>query len=82
VPISMSFSNTPITFPIAWNNSKLDGVAGRLTNIEALYLHFLSTFSGTHFVPPRTYQASLGWTFLKAGDKNRSPAPRRQTLVR
>lgn len=28
----------------------------------ALY-NFLSTFSGTHFVPPRTYQVSMGYTF-------------------
>ena len=33
-----------------------------LTNQEALY-NFLSTFSGTHFVEPRTYQVQLGWTF-------------------
>ncbi|MES1254534.1 MAG: TonB-dependent receptor, partial [Acidobacteriota bacterium] len=33
-----------------------------LTNNEALY-NFLSTFSGTHFVAPRTYQAQLGWSF-------------------
>jgi len=33
-----------------------------LTNKVALY-NFLSTFSGTHFVPPRTYQASLAYTF-------------------
>jgi outer membrane receptor protein involved in Fe transport len=33
-----------------------------LTNKVALY-NFLSTFSGTHFVPPRTYQASIGYTF-------------------
>lgn len=33
-----------------------------LTNKLALY-NFLSTFSGTHFVPPRTYQASLAYTF-------------------
>jgi Carboxypeptidase regulatory-like domain/TonB-dependent Receptor Plug Domain len=33
-----------------------------LTNKVALY-NFLSTFSGTHFVPPRTYQASVGYTF-------------------
>jgi len=31
-------------------------------NKVALY-NFLSTFSGTHFVPPRTYQASLAYTF-------------------
>jgi hypothetical protein len=33
-----------------------------LTNQEALY-NFLSTFSGTHFVEPRTYQVQVGWTF-------------------
>ncbi len=33
-----------------------------LTNKVALY-NFLSTFSGTHFVPPRTYQASVGYAF-------------------
>ncbi len=33
-----------------------------LTNHEALY-NFLSTFSGTHFVTPRAYQAELGFTF-------------------
>ena len=33
-----------------------------LTNKKALY-NFLSTFSGTHFVPPRTYQASVGYSF-------------------
>jgi hypothetical protein len=31
-----------------------------LTNRVALY-NFLSTFSGTHFVPPRTFQASIGY---------------------
>ena len=33
-----------------------------LTNKKALF-NFLSTFSGTHFVPPRTYQASVGYSF-------------------
>lgn len=33
-----------------------------VTNKLALY-NFLSTFSGTHFVPPRTYQVSLGYAF-------------------
>lgn len=33
-----------------------------LTNKEALY-NFLSTFSGTHFVNPRSFQAKLGFTF-------------------
>ena len=33
-----------------------------LTNKEALY-NFNSTFSGTHFVPPRTFQGQVGITF-------------------
>ena len=33
-----------------------------LTNKDALY-NFLSTFSGTHFVTPRSYQAQIGFTF-------------------
>ncbi len=33
-----------------------------LTNKLALY-NFLSTFSGTHFVAPRTYQASISYQF-------------------
>ncbi len=33
-----------------------------LTNNYALY-NFLSTFSGTHYVTPRTYTAQLGFTF-------------------
>jgi hypothetical protein len=33
-----------------------------LTNKEALY-NFLSTFSGTHFVTPRSYTADLGFHF-------------------
>jgi hypothetical protein len=33
-----------------------------LTNKVALY-NFLSTFSGTHFVAPRTWQVEVKWTF-------------------
>jgi hypothetical protein len=33
-----------------------------LANKVALY-NFLSTFSGTHFVPPRNYQLEAKWTF-------------------
>jgi hypothetical protein len=33
-----------------------------LMNKEALY-NFLSTFSGTHFVEPRSVRASVGFTF-------------------
>ena len=36
--------------------------AQNLTNEVALY-NFLSTFSGTHFVTPRSYQASIGLVF-------------------
>lgn len=33
-----------------------------LSNQASLY-NFLSPFSGTHWVEPRTYQAQLGWAF-------------------
>jgi hypothetical protein len=33
--------------------------AVNLTNVVALY-NFLSTFSGTHFVSPRSYTAEFG----------------------
>jgi hypothetical protein len=33
-----------------------------LTNKQSLY-NFLSTFSGTHFVSPRVFQAQVGVTF-------------------
>ena len=33
-----------------------------LTNKAALY-NFLSPFSGTHWVEPRSYQAQVGWAF-------------------
>ena len=36
--------------------------AVNITNDEALY-NFLSTFSGTHFVTPRSYQVTLGWVY-------------------
>ena len=36
--------------------------AVNLTNTAALY-NFLSTFSGTHFVAPRSYQAEIGLVF-------------------
>jgi len=41
---------------------KLELSATNLTNKVTLY-NFLSTFSGTHFVTPRSYQAVLGFTF-------------------
>jgi hypothetical protein len=33
-----------------------------LSNVATLY-NFLSTFSGTHWVPPRTFQAEIGYVF-------------------
>ena len=41
---------------------KLQFMVTNLTNTASLY-NFLSTFSGTHFLAPRTYQAELGFTF-------------------
>jgi hypothetical protein len=40
----------------------LRGTVVNLTNKVALY-NFLSTFSGTHFVTPRSYTAELGFHF-------------------
>jgi hypothetical protein len=37
-------------------------IAMNITNEAALY-NFLSTFSGTHWVTPRTYQVTLGWVY-------------------
>jgi hypothetical protein len=37
-------------------------IVTNLTNKVALY-NFLSTFSGTHFLEPRSYQAHLGFVF-------------------
>ena len=36
--------------------------AMNVTNEASLY-NFLSTFSGTHWVTPRSYQLSLGWAY-------------------
>ena len=56
---------------IGWDNlwGKADGAhwtakltATNLTNKDALY-NFLSTFSGTHFVAPRTLEAEIGFVF-------------------
>jgi hypothetical protein len=40
----------------------LQGSVINLTNNTALY-NFLSTFTGTHFVTPRSYSAELGFHF-------------------
>jgi len=46
--------NTPITFPIAWNNSKLDGVTGRLSTVKIHGLQAYMTFGHTRarYFPP------------------------------
>jgi len=44
------------------NKVSLRLTVSNLTNKVALY-NFLSTFSGTHFVEPRTLQASVGYAF-------------------
>jgi len=41
--------------------TSLKFTAVNITNEAALY-NFLSTFSGTHWVSPRSYQITLGWT--------------------
>ncbi|HVZ20463.1 MAG TPA: TonB-dependent receptor [Vicinamibacterales bacterium] len=46
----------------AGGNLKVRFSVLNLANKTALY-NFLSTFSGTHFVAPRSYQVQLGWTF-------------------
>ncbi len=42
--------------------TSLKFTAVNITNEAALY-NFLSTFSGTHWVTPRSYQVSLGWNY-------------------
>jgi hypothetical protein len=42
--------------------TRLKLTAINVTNEEALY-NFLSTFSGTHWVSPRSYEVSLGWVY-------------------
>ncbi len=44
------------------NHVTLRFTVNNLTNKEALY-NFLSTFSGTHFIEPRSYEASIGYLF-------------------
>lgn len=55
----VGFDNLFATDRVKW---KLNFNVLNLTNKTALY-NFLSTFSGTHFVAPRAYQASLGFSF-------------------
>jgi len=56
---ALGFDNLFHTERTKW---KLSLSALNLTNKVALY-NFLSTFSGTHFVTPRSYQAQIGLTF-------------------
>ena len=46
--------NTPITFPIAWHNSKLDGVTGRVSTINIHGFQAYLTFGHTRarYFPP------------------------------
>jgi len=46
--------NTPITFPIAWNNSKIDGLTGRLSTINVHGFQASTTFghSRARYFPP------------------------------
>jgi TonB dependent receptor len=46
----------------AKNKVRLRFTIVNLTNKDALY-NFLSTFSGTHFVTPRSFQVQIGMTF-------------------
>jgi hypothetical protein len=46
--------NTPITFPIAWHNSKLDGVGVRasLNNYKGLSIYFTAGHTRARYFPP------------------------------
>ena len=46
--------NTPITFPIAWRNSKLDGATGRVSTIDIHGFQAYTTFGHTRarYFPP------------------------------
>ena len=46
--------NTPITFPISWHNSKLDGVTGRLSTVSFRGFQAYTTFGHTRarYFPP------------------------------
>jgi hypothetical protein len=46
--------NTPITFPIAWHNSKIDGVTGRLstTNIHGFQAYMTFGHTKARYFPP------------------------------
>ncbi|HEY4359601.1 MAG TPA: TonB-dependent receptor [Bryobacteraceae bacterium] len=48
--------NTPITFPIAWHNSKLDGVTGRVstTNLHGFQAYWTFGHTRARYYPPET----------------------------
>ncbi len=48
--------NTPITFPISWNNSKVDGVSGRVSTINLHGFQAYMTLGHTRarYFPPET----------------------------
>jgi hypothetical protein len=48
--------NTPITFPISWHNSKVDGVSGRVSTINLHGFQAYMTFGHTRarYFPPET----------------------------
>ncbi len=48
--------NTPITFPIAWNNSKVDGVSGRVStiNLHGFQAYFTLGHTRARYFPGET----------------------------
>jgi hypothetical protein len=48
--------NTPITFPISWNNSKVDGVSGRVstTNLHGFQAYLTLGHTRARYFPPET----------------------------
>ena len=48
--------NTPITFPISWNNSKVDGVSGRVStiNLHGFQAYFTLGHTRARYFPPET----------------------------
>ncbi len=51
-----TLSNTTITFPVAWHNSKLDGVTGRIstTNLKGFQAYWTFGHTRARFFPPET----------------------------
>jgi hypothetical protein len=48
--------NTTITFPVSWNNSKLDGVSGRVstTNLKGFQAYWTFGHTRARYYPPET----------------------------